>query len=180
MCRLQSILSPLAYDQAGANKSLVEAIVANDACVTLLGHSTALTSAFDAPPLGHSAAPPPAFAAARSMLEAERRRVPLLKLLVLLALFAWLLASQTLATHNVACGSAAYWLLVLSVAPAVVGLMACVRPYLIEKVQVKKEVCSMHVQPACVIVLCSAALGALQHACGMMLCSVALVSPALH
>jgi hypothetical protein len=123
MWLLQGIISLLAYDQTSAKKSLVEAIFSDASA-----------------PLGHPMAQPSAVAAARHMLEAERRRVPLPKLFVLLGMFAWLLVSQTLATHKVACGGTAYWLLLLSVAPVVMGLMALVRPYLIEKVKLKKEV----------------------------------------
>jgi hypothetical protein len=112
----------LAFDQASTNKVIMESILA---------------SADAEAPSGR--AQPAAYAAARRMLAADRLQVPPGKLCVLLALFAWLLLSQ-IVKDEVKCGGFLYWFLVLSVMPLVGGIMAFVRPYLIDKGSLKKEV----------------------------------------
>lgn len=62
----------------------------------------------------------------------ESRRVPCKKIMLLLLLSGWVVASDTL-KRQVPCGSLQYWLVVLSVVPAAVAVTLLVRQYLLQK-----------------------------------------------
>jgi hypothetical protein len=131
MCA-QAMMSLLEYDQAGSNQAMVKMICSGDSA-----H------------LGYDTTPVATFTAARRVLDAERRQVPLVTLMTLIALFSWLVATQQLA-ECVECAGVAYWALVLSVAPVTLGIMAVVRPCLLRKTQLKQEVRTAVVTcPAC-------------------------------
>ena len=79
------------------------------------------------------------YAEIREVLREEQRAIPLGKFGVLCSLFAWLLLTDTLKDF-VRCGSALYWMLVLSVVPIVAVLMTIVRAWLLRKGNLKREV----------------------------------------
>ena len=73
------------------------------------------------------------------MLEEEQRCAPPGTVAILVGLFSWLLVTGVL-KDVVACGGAAYWLLVLSAIPLVAAIMSVVRNKLIRKGALKREV----------------------------------------
>ena len=78
-------------------------------------------------------------AEARHILRRENSLVPLRTLSVLVLLFIWVLASDSL-KNIVRCGGATYWALVLSVVPLVAGMLVVTRQQLMRKRNVKREV----------------------------------------
>ena len=66
-------------------------------------------------------------------------QVPMLKLAILVSLFSWILVTDII-KGSVKCGGTTYWLLVLSIIPIVLALMAWFRQVLVTKADVKSRV----------------------------------------
>ena len=86
----------------------------------------------------------PLYTEVKQILLAESTTVPLPIVAAMLALFVWLVFTDTM-KDLVACGGVLFWLLVLSIVPVVGVLMAVVRRQLIHKDVVKQAVrCQQH------------------------------------
>lgn len=86
----------------------------------------------------------PLYTEVKQILLAESTTVPLPIVAAMLALFVWLVFTDTM-KDLVACGGVLFWLLVLSIVPVVGVLMAVVRRQLIHKDVVKQAVrCRQH------------------------------------